>query len=318
MEDRLEEILRFAIKRKASDIHFTLKNNTIKIDFRIHDAIVNLKAEKDDYRLIQYLQFKANLDMCNLIKPASGRFELIIDSNVLALRYSVIYSNGLINGVLRILNYNLKLSVNTLSCDIEQNEYFKHLSNRKNGLILICGPTSSGKTTTLYTLLDYLSTKKIFTIEDPIEIYSSKYFQIQVNEAQNLSYDEGIKQLLRHDPDIIMIGEIRDENVANLALRSSLTGHLVLGTIHASSPAGVINRLLDLGVNKMLLEDVLVGIINQRLFMTYKKDERRAIYEICDEKDIRYYFKNQQFTKTYRNLDYYISKAVKEKVIKLE
>ena len=116
--------------------------------------------------------------------------------------------------------------------------FFKKMLKKPNGLFLISGPTGSGKTTTLYTLLNSIKNKKIFTIEDPIEIYSNRFIQIGINESINLGYDEAIKQVLRHDPDIIMIGEIRDEITAKMVVRAANTGHLVISTIHAASSIG--------------------------------------------------------------------------------
>lgn len=131
---------------------------------------------------------------------------------------------------------------------------------------MFSGPTGSGKTTTLYTLLNAVQNKKIFTLEDPVEVVNEKYVQIQINEKQHMSYADGIKQLMRHDPDIIMIGEIRDETAAKMAVRCALTGHLVVSTIHSFSCVSTILRMLDLGVEKYQLKDVLKGISSQRLF----------------------------------------------------
>lgn len=318
MEERLEEILKLAVKRKVSDIHLTIRNNELTIEFRVFDKLTKIKTKENDIKLIQYLQFKANLDMGNLVDPASGRFETIVNDKVLALRYSIIYSQGIVNGVLRILNYDFKLSVDNLSMIKKQTEYFKEINKFKYGLLLFSGSTSSGKTTTLYTILNYLDNKKIFTIEDPIEVYSTKLIQLQVNEKQGLTYDGGIKQLLRHDPDIIMIGEIRDREAANMAIRASLTGHLVVATIHSYNPIGVIYRLMELGISKQLLSDVLIGIVNQRLYKKYQKDERMAVYEICQRKDLLYFLENDKFPKEYHDIEYFEKKALKEKYIEIK
>ena len=146
--------------------------------------------------------------------------------------------------------------------------------------ILMIGPTGSGKTTTLYAMLNELSPAKIFTLEDPIEIYSDRFIQIQINERQHLGYDEGISQLLRHDPDVIMIGEIREPVAAAMALRCALTGHLVLTSIHASSAQSAITRMIELGVSETQLMEMLAGVSCQRLVSLKNQKGRMCVYEV--------------------------------------
>ena len=316
MEDRLIELLKLALKKKASDIHITIIDTAVIIEFRINEKLIEIPSDKQDIKLIKYLQYKANLDMGKLNKPASGRFDIYVNGRLKTLRFSIIYSKNIINGVIRILNYDLNLNITNLSHDIEQSNYFKNLITLKHGLILLCGPTSSGKTTTIYTILDYLKNKKIYTIEDPIEIVSMNYIQLQVSQENDYNYDACIKQVLRHDPDIIMIGEIRDELTAKMALRATLTGHLVISSIHAYDPISCINRLKDLNIDEYLIYDCLESIINQRLFETNKHNERRAIYEIFDKKQIQYYIKKKTIDRNHHTLEYNIKQAIKQKIIK--
>ena len=316
MEDRLIELLEMAIKRKASDIHISIIDDNVKIECRISDELISVPSISEDKKLIKYLQFKSNLDMGNLYKPASGRFDMYINNQLKTLRFSVIYSKNIINGVIRILNYDLNLSINNLSYDKNQTDSFKEVFSKRHGLILLCGPTSSGKTTTIYTMLNYLKDKKIYTIEDPIEIVSLDYIQLQVNQENDYNYDACIKQVLRHDPDIIMVGEIRDELTAKMVIRATLTGHLVISSIHAYDPISCLNRLKDLNIDISVLYDTLDCIINQRLFESYKGKDRRAIYEIFNKEQIQYYIKKNTINKKHKSLNYNIEQAIKQKTIK--
>ena len=142
------------------------------------------------------------------------------------------------------------------------------MATKQAGLLLISGPTGSGKTTTTYALIDYLKQelgKSIVTIEDPVEYQQPDIIQMQVNETMGMTYDVGIKEILRHDPDVIIIGEIRDSQTARQALRAAFTGHLVISTVHAKNVLGTINRLLDLGITLQELEQGVIGVANQRL-----------------------------------------------------
>jgi competence protein ComGA len=314
MEDRLKELLKKAINENASDIHFSLNgNNIFKIEMRINQNLKKVKTKKNDFKLIRYLQYLANLDVANQIKPATGQFDMEVNNNTLSLRFAYMKSFHTTTGVLRILNHKLKLTIDNLSKFESQNQYFKELIKLKYGLILISGTTGSGKTTTLYTMLNSIRNKKIYTIEDPIEIYSEKYVQLQVNKSIGLDYQACLRQLLRHDPDLIVIGEIRDDITANIAIKAAISGHLVFATIHSSSTITTILRMLEFNVSKTLLEDMLISIINQDLYK-YNK-QRVPIYEIMEKKDIRYYITNNKLPRYFHKKNYYFNKAIKSKYI---
>ena len=169
------------------------------------------------------------------------------------------------------------------------------MAKMQAGLILISGPTGSGKTTTTYAFIDYLKHhlgKSIVTIEDPVEYQQPDIVQMQVNESLGMTYDVGIKEILRHDPDVIIIGEIRDNQTAHQALRAAFTGHLVISTVHAKNVMGTITRLLDLGISLQELEQALVGVVNQRLIQ--KEDERKAIFELCFGEQLDHLFSQIQ------------------------
>ncbi|TGA96410.1 type II/IV secretion system protein [Sporolactobacillus shoreae] len=200
--------------------------------------------------------------------PQSGAMITVINHDTLSLRMSTLptpYNESL---VIRLLPQNKTLSISDLSVFDEAVKSLSSLLNYENGLILVSGPTGSGKTTTLYTLMAALQKRyhaRIITLEDPIEKRNETFVQMEVNEKANFTYADGFKAILRHDPDIVMIGEIRDEETAKLAVRASLTGHLVLSTVHASDAAGTLRRLTELGIPRFDLRDTLVGVIAERL-----------------------------------------------------
>lgn len=302
MEERLLELLLLALKYGATDIHFKSVLSETCIDMRINGMVYKVKEDKMvDGKLIRYLQYLASLDVGHLKEPQTGQFEMEVDKEIISLRFSVINNTNYSDGVLRILNSKLNIDVNKLSLYKDQNEFFKSLLENTHGLVVFSGPTGSGKTTTLYSLLNSLNHKKIYTIEDPIEVYNDKFVQLEINEEANFGYEEGIKQLMRHDPDIIMIGEIRDVKAATYALQAAYTGHLVLTTIHASSSTSTINRLISMGLNEDHLYEELLCVSNQRMAIGLN-DEKHIIYEIMDEKEIKYFRENKENSKNFRSL----------------
>ncbi|MEG0177344.1 ATPase, T2SS/T4P/T4SS family [Anaerorhabdus sp.] len=316
MEKRLEELLTIAIHYGASDIHFSLFDEQIKIEFRCKDRMLHVKNQENDLRFFRYLQYRANLDLGNSLLPQTGRFDVDVNNEKVSLRFSVMKSYRMTSGVLRILSANYHLELKQLTYDVQVLKTFKAIENNRSGLFVFSGPTGSGKTTTLYTILNQIKNKKIYTLEDPIEIYSTNFVQLQINEKQDLGYDQGIKQLMRHAPDIIMIGEIRDETAAKMALRCALTGHLVLTSIHAGSCFLAIERLLELGVSRFQLEDVLLGISNQRLYSSSTNNSKVGVYEILNRKGIHEYFKKEK-PKDFKPIKYAISEAIKQGYISI-
>lgn len=316
MEKRIVELVKLALLFKASDIHLTLRQDEIKIEIRVMDEFKKVKTNIQDFKLIRYLQYIAKLDVGNNLKPQTGQFELYIDNELISLRFSLINNLGITNAVIRILNPKTILNIYNLNIFSDEVIYFEKLLNLKEGLVLFSGPTGSGKTTTLYTILESFSSKKIISIEDPIEVYKDQFLQLQINEQANFDYNAAIKQILRHDPDIIMIGEIRDEIAAKAAIRAANTGHLVLSSIHASNCEVAIKRLLDLGVKKHQLQVVLKQVYNQRLFKTSIK-QKGGIYEIFDEQQLQYFFKNNCTNQNFISISKKIEQAKKEKKIEV-
>lgn len=299
MEEQLLKCLKIALKYNVSDIHFRLlENQSLQVEMRINGKIFRLKDRSYDVHFFRYLLYRANMDVSDFYTPQTGQFRCTLEKQVLSLRFSILSSNAIVSGVLRILNNHSDLVIDDLFASPIQADWFHSITNHTSGLFIFSGPTGSGKTTSLYTILNQTKGKKIYTLEDPIEVYSNHYVQIQINEKHNLSYSEGIKQLMRQDPDIIMVGEIRDSIAAQMAVRSALTGHLVLTSIHASSCESTIHRLLDLGVNAFQLQDVLYGIANQRLFHL-DNGKKVSVYEIMNRKEVLYYFKHQQTSQSF-------------------
>ena len=315
MEERLLALLRLALKYNATDIHFEMKYLEVSIDMRIDGSFKRVKRKLGDDKLIRYLQYLANLDVGNLLDPQTGQFEMEVDGNLLSLRFAVINKVSYTNAVLRILNSSINVEADSLSLIKSQNKYFKSLLNKRNGLIVFSGPTGSGKTTTLYSLLKSIKGKKIYTLEDPIEVYNDNFVQLQINEDSGFDYEEAIKQVLRHDPDIIMIGEIRDTKAAKMAVVAANTGHLVLTTLHASNASSIISRLVELGVNETHLYEVLLCLSNQ-VMMISRNNKKIVVYEVMDKKEIDYYKKNKENSKDFISIDAQLKEGYKRGIFK--
>ena len=315
MEERLIALLRLALKYNASDIHFMMRYQEVSIEMRIDGLCRKVKTKFEDFKLIRYLQYKANLDVGNILEPQTGQFEIEVDGNLLSLRFAVINRINYCNGVLRILNTRLKVSADNLSNLQAQNKYLRSLLSKPNGLIIFSGPTGSGKTTTLYSLLNSVKKKKIFTIEDPVEIYYEDLIQLSVNEAMDFDYAKGVQQILRHDPDIIMIGEIRDEKAAKIAVVAANTGHLVLTTIHSSKASSCISRMVELGVNEDYLYENLICICNQRLYTNKITKQKFVLYEIMDKKEIDYFHRNGNNSKEFYSIEKQIQKGIEDGIL---
>ena len=310
MEELLLYYLRIALKYHVTDIHFSLINEAeLKVEMRVNGVIRELKDQRADVRFFRYLLYRSNMDVSRTMLPQTGRFEELVDGEPVSLRFALVSSYRIASGVLRILNNHAPLQIDDLTVSGDTSVWMKHILQTRSGLYLFSGPTGSGKTTTLYTILNEADGKKIFTLEDPIEIYSEKYIQLQINEKQNLGYDAGIKQLMRHDPDILMIGEIRDSTAAHMAVRCALTGHLVVSTIHARNCIGAINRMIDLGVSRLTLTDVLKGVSCQRLY-SLEDGRRIGIYEVMNGKEAAYYFNNDTTSPSFHTLEDNLKEAV--------
>ena len=237
-----------------------------RIDGVLHDIIKQPRGIED--ALVARIKILSNLKIDEHRVPQDGRYKFTINNEVVALRISIIPGFYGENVVMRLLHESQRpLSLEELGLSGEGLEIIKRNISKPHGMILVTGPTGSGKTTTLYSILNILNTidVKICTIEDPIEYGVGRVSQIQVNEKTGLTFAAGLRALLRHDPDIIMVGEIRDKETAEIAVHAALTGHLVLSTLHTNTAAGAIPRLLDMGIEDYLLASTLNVVIAQRL-----------------------------------------------------
>ena len=266
-------ILLKAIRDRASDIHLEPQPHKFQLRIRIDGLLYELMAPKIEMHpaVVSRLKVMANLDISERRIPQDGRIQVLVDEGVVDLRFS---SMPTIHGekvVLRILDQRQAiLDLNQLGFDAPVLALFKLLLKRPHGLILVCGPTGSGKTTTLYSAVTLLNTmeKNIITIEDPVEYQLKGINQNQVKEAIGLNFAKFLKHALRQDPDIIMVGEIRDRETAEIAIQASLTGHIVLSTLHTNDSASAVTRLLEMGIEPYLISSALLAVLAQRLVRT--------------------------------------------------
>ena len=312
MEERLLALLKLAVKYHATDIHFLVTKGESVIEMRIDGVCRKGKGKLHDNKMIRYLQYLSNLDVGTMSKPQTGQFEFEVCGKIIPLRFAVINDVSMTNGVLRILDSRLQISTSNLSTIESQNRYFKQILKNGCGLIIFSGPTGSGKTTSVYTLLKEIQGRKIYSVEDPIEVYHEEFVQISINEATGFDYQKAVEQILRHDPDIIMIGEIRDHKAAVMAVNAANTGHLVLTTIHSSKASSCVSRMMELGVNEDHLYENLLCIVNQRMMFNTKTDKRQVLFEIMDHNEIAYFRKNKRNTDEYLSIDKQIRQGIED------
>lgn len=291
MDELFEKILYRAINQNVTDIHFYLKDK-LKISMRRYGVLNEyeiLEKEKGS-KLMNFIKYKSYINLNYRLLPQTGQFCYRVNDKEYDLRVSYLPSLDFESIVIRILNNHSKLTIDQISPLSEIKDFLYQLTKRRNGLFIVSGATGSGKSTTLYTLLDLYIKEgglNIITIEDPIEMHKEGCIQIELNEKAGINYHDTLKQILRHDPDIIMIGEIRDEITAKLCLTCALTGHLVLTTLHASNAILSLKRLLNLDISSTDLEDVLIGILSQRLKYDRKNDKVIVLGELLKKKEIQ-------------------------------
>jgi len=259
-----------AIKDKASDIHIEPDKKKLRVRYRVDGIMYEVLTQKIDLHpaVVSRLKVMANLDIAERRMPQDGRIQVMVEGRAVDLRFSSM--PGILGEkiVLRILDKKSTiLDINQLGFSEDTLIRFKHLLMHPYGLILVTGPTGSGKTTTLYAAMNLLNTieKNIITIEDPVEYQMEIINQNQVKESIGLTFSVILRHALRQDPDIVMVGEIRDKETAEIAIQASLTGHLVLSTLHTNDSASAVTRLLDMGLEPYLVTSSLTGVIAQRL-----------------------------------------------------
>lgn len=266
----VDALLADAVKREASDIHFEPEESFLRLRYRIDGVLMQIRSLHKDYwaALSVRLKVMAGLNIAENRAPQDGRISLRVGGRIVDFRVSTLPTMDGENIVLRVLDRDRGLvELDSFDLPAETLTQLKLLMSRPEGIILVTGPTGSGKTTTLYSMLSYLNSIEvnIMTLEDPVEYSINMIRQTSVNEASRIDFADGIRSIMRQDPDIILVGEVRDSDTAEMAFRAAMTGHRVFTTLHTNSAIGAIPRLNDIGVPPDILAGNIIGIIGQRL-----------------------------------------------------
>ncbi len=266
-----------AVHQGASDIHIEPEEKNLNMRFRVDGMLREIPSPPKHLQsaLISRIKILADLDIAERRVPQDGRFNIRMEGKEIDVRVSCLPTLYGENVVLRLLDVSSALlSLTQLGFSKEVLDRYQRLVHEPYGIILVTGPTGSGKTTTLYSSLDKINTveKNIITIEDPIEYRLNGIRQTQVNVKVNFTFVNGLRSILRQDPNVIMVGEIRDRETAEIAIQAALTGHLVFSTLHTNDAAGAVTRLTDMGIEPFLVASSVLGILAQRLMRTICKD----------------------------------------------
>jgi len=281
-----------AVQERASDIHIEPEENKLSIRFRIDGVLRQEKMPPKHFQsaIISRVKVLANLDIAERRKPQDGRFHMKMGSRAIDIRVSSVPTSYGENIVMRLLDSaSVLFGLDQLGFSQATLKAYQGLLGRPNGIILVTGPTGSGKTSTLYASLNSINTpdKNIITIEDPVEYRLEGIRQIQVNPQVDLTFANGLRSILRQDPDVIMVGEIRDVETAEIAIQAALTGHLVFATLHTNDAPGAVTRLLDMSVEPFLISSSVVGVVAQRLVRTFCKDCKGKGCKTCHDTGYR-------------------------------
>lgn len=278
----VEQIIARAVETGASDIHFEPEDKVLRIRLRIDGVLFQdvILPKNMQAPVLARLKIMGELNVAEQRIPQDGRATFLVGRREITLRISSLPTVWGENIVLRILDpSNLDLKLHQMGFAPEVYKQLTEVIKKPHGVILVTGPTGSGKTTTLYAILDALNTTEasIFTLEDPVEYQLQMIRQTQIREAVGMTFAGGLRALLRQDPDILLVGETRDTETAQLMVRAALTGHLVFSTLHTNDAAGSIPRLVDMGVEPYLLPSALLGVIAQRLVRTICKECKEPV-----------------------------------------
>ena len=287
----VNQIISNAVTVRASDIHFDPQEVELKIRYRVDGVLMTERTLPKHMQnvIVARLKIMANLNITESRIPQDGRIKLTVNFKPIDIRVSTLPSIYGEKIVMRILDLSNALDQLDKIGFTEDNEAaFKKMITKPNGIVLITGPTGSGKSSTLYAALNQLNEESvnIITIEDPVEYQLAGINQVQVNEAVGMTFATGLRSILRQDPDIVMVGEIRDYETAQIAIRASLTGHLVLSTLHTNSAVAALTRLIDMGVEPFLISSSLTGVVAQRLVRRVCRDCVETIEPTEREKEI--------------------------------
>lgn len=274
-------LLSDAVKRSASDIHFEPEEGFLRFRYRIDGVLRQVRSLHKNYwsALAVRLKVMSGMDIAETRAPQDGRITLSLSGRSIDFRVSTIPTVHGENIVLRVLDRQKGIvPIDQIGLETDALDLLKLMVARPEGLLLVTGPTGSGKTTTLYSVLNHLNTESvnIMTLEDPVEYPMGMIRQTSVNEAVRLDFASGVRSMLRQDPDIILVGEIRDEDTAAMAFRAAMTGHQVFSTLHANSSLGAIPRLIDMGVRPDIMAGNIIGILAQRLIRILREGCKEA------------------------------------------
>jgi len=292
----VNQVLLEAINRRATDVHFEPFEKRLSVRYRIdgvlHEASLPAEVSRFQAAIVSRLKILSHLDIAEKRLPQDGRIKLVVGGREVDVRVSVIpmlYGEAV---VLRLLDRGATLvGLEALGMAPEDERHYSQVLTQPHGIVLVTGPTGSGKTTTLYASLARINDveRKIITIEDPIEYHLEGVNQIQVDTKTGLTFAKGLRSILRHDPDVVLIGEIRDRETADIAVQASLTGHLVFSTLHTNDAPGAITRLIDMGIEPFLVSSSLEMVVAQRLVRLICPDCKTQI-PITDAQHIRQEF----------------------------
>jgi general secretion pathway protein E len=276
----INAVLTQAVRENASDIHVEPFENRLVVRFRVDGILREVLQSKRAVAplVVSRLKVMSKLDIAEKRLPQDGRISLRIAGRAVDIRVSTIPSGHGERVVLRILDKQAgRLDLGALGMVPDIEALIDELIHKPHGILLVTGPTGSGKTTTLYAGLERLNdnTRNIMTVEDPIEYYIDGIGQTQVNSKVEMTFARGLRAILRQDPDVVMVGEIRDLETAQIAVQASLTGHMVLSTLHTNTAAGALTRLRDMGIEPFLLSSSLVGVLAQRLVRVLSPESKQ-------------------------------------------
>jgi type II secretory ATPase GspE/PulE/Tfp pilus assembly ATPase PilB-like protein len=277
----VDAILSDAVKRDASDLHFEPEQGFLRLRYRIDGVLKQIRSLHKDYwsAIAVRLKVMAGLNIAETRSPQDGRISLKVGGHTVDFRVSCMPTTHGENIVLRVLDRSKGIvPLEKLNLHPDNFDLLKLLMSRPEGIILVTGPTGSGKTTTLYSMLNHRKSidVNIMTLEDPVEYPMDMIRQTSVNEVAKMDFASGIRSLMRQDPDIILVGEVRDEETAEMALRAAMTGHQVFTTLHTNSALGAIPRLTDIGIKPEIMAGNIIGIIGQRLVRTLCKHCKKS------------------------------------------
>src|SRR5580765_8401489 len=263
-------VLLQAVQDRASDIHFEPFETEFRIRYRVDGALYEMSPPPKHLALpvVSRIKVMANLNISETRMPQDGRISIPIGNRIIDLRVSTLPTQFGESVVLRVLDRSsVNLEIESLGFPKEVHEFVTDVIQRPNGIFVVTGPTGSGKTTTLYSCLRRVNTidTKLLTAEDPVEFDIEGIMQVAINESAGLTFSKALRSFLRQDPDIIMVGEVRDIETAQISIQASLTGHLVLSTLHTNDSPGAVTRLVDMGVEPFLISSTLVAVLGQRL-----------------------------------------------------